>query len=205
MTIKKDIRGVSIIEAMISLTVFGIALAILYMFFVQGSKVQQYGSEQYTAVENARRGIQQMVKEIREAAAGDDGSYILQTANDQEIIFFSDVDADLATERIRYFLDNTTLKKGVVEPTGDPISYPVDTEQIAVVSEYVQNGMAPIFTYYNGNYPGDDINNPLPAPARLVETKLINVYLKVNVTPTISPDDIELQSDVQIRNLKINL
>ncbi len=201
----KNQKGVSLIEAMISLAVFSMALAMLYIFYVQGSEIDRYSSEQYQAVESARRGLKTMVKELREASAGDDGSYILASADDQEIVFFSDVDADLATERIRYFLEDNYLKKGTVEPTGDPIEYPEAQEQIIIVSEYVRNDTAPIFTYYNGDYPGDDINNPLPTPTRLIETKLINVYLKVNVNPETAPENIEIQSDVQIRNLKNNL
>lgn len=200
-----NIKGVSLIEAMVSLAIFSMALALLYIFYIQGSRIDRFSSEQYQAVESARRGLKTMVKELREASAGDDGSYILSSAEDQEIIFFSDVDADLSTERIRYFLDNTFLKKGTIEPTVDPITYPEAQEQISVIADNVRNNTVAIFTYYNGDYPGDDINNPLPTPTRLIETKLINIYLDINVNPDMAPENIEIQSDVQIRNLKNNL
>ncbi|MBU0707379.1 prepilin-type N-terminal cleavage/methylation domain-containing protein [Patescibacteria group bacterium] len=205
MIIFQNQKGVTLLEAVVSLTIFSMLMAALYFFYTQGMKIQQFGSEQQLAVESARKGIKEIVKELREAAAGDDGSYIITKADDQEIIFFSDIDSDLYAERVRYFLEDHTLKKGVIEPDGEPIGYSDLSESITNISEYVQNNDEPIFTYYNGDYPGDTINNPLPTPTRLTETKLINVYLEINVFPERAPSNIEIDSDVQIRNLKNNL
>ncbi|MDP3964103.1 MAG: prepilin-type N-terminal cleavage/methylation domain-containing protein [bacterium] len=197
--------GISLVEAIVSLAIFSLVLTLVYTFFTQGNRIQSYNNEQQLAVQSARRGVQTMVKELREASTGDDGSYILSLANDQEIVFFSDTDADLVIERIRYFLDGTSLKKAVTEPTGDPIEYLDANEEVSVLSEFIRNDTDPIFTYYNGDFPGDDVNNPLPTPSRLTETKMMDVYLKVNVFTNRSPDDIEVSSYVQIRNLKTNL
>lgn len=198
-------KGISLIETIVSLSIFSLALAILYTFFVQGFRFEAFATEQQLQIESARRSLRTMVKELREASAGDDGGYILQRADDFDIIFYSDIDSDLASERVRYFLDGTTFKKGVIEPVGDPPAYPEVNEQYSVLSEFVRNETQPIFTYYNGNYPGDLINNPLPTPTRLTATKLLHIYLKINVHPDRAPEDTEITSEVQIRNLKNNL
>jgi hypothetical protein len=57
----------------------------------------------------------------------------------------------------------------------------------------------PIFRYFDGN------NQELPAPSRLKDTKLMKVYLVINVDPNKPPVDFVLESNVQIRNLKTNL
>jgi hypothetical protein len=146
-----------------------------------------------------------MVRELREARYGDDGSYILSDAQDQEIIFYSDIDTDNSTEKVRYYLNGTSLMKGVTESSGDPPSYGGAIEVTTLLSPYVRNGATPIFKYFNGDYPGDAVNNPLPTPSRLTDTKMVQVRLLVNVNVFLAPDSLEVISNVQIRNLKTNL
>jgi hypothetical protein len=93
----------------------------------------------------------------------------------------------------------------VVKPSGDPPQYILADETINVISRYVRNGSLLFFTYYNGDWPTDTVNNPLPTLTRLSDTKLMHVYLKINIDPSRLPDDFDLESDIQIRNLKINL
>jgi hypothetical protein len=90
----------------------------------------------------------------------------------------------------------TALKRGVIEPTGDPVQYISDQEKISIITSYVRNN-PPIFKYYDGS--GQEI---VSVPARLVDTKLMKIYLVVNIDPNRPPNDFELESFVQIRNLK---
>lgn len=199
-------KGFSLIEALIVIFAFGLAMATLGNFILTSYRTYNYNFQQIAAINEARRGVEAMVKEIREAKTGDDGSYSLVEAGDLQFIFYSDIDSDAVTERVRYFLDGTNLKRGVVEPSGDPPIYDLSGETISMLSEYVRNAASsPIFTYYNGDWPADTVNNPLPTLTRLSETKLMHVYLKVNVDPNRPPDNFELESDTQIRNLKTNL
>lgn len=175
-------------------------------FIIQGYRDYHYNLEQMEAINEARHGVETAVREIREAKIGDDGSYPLELADSNQLIFYSDINADGKTERIRYFLDSHTLKKGVIEPSGSPISYPTSQEQIEIVSKYINNPIGtPIFTYYNGDWPQDTTNNPLPTATRLTETKLIHFHLIININPDRAPNNFNLESDVQIRNLKTNL
>jgi type II secretory pathway pseudopilin PulG len=202
---KKKQSGFTMIETIILIFVFSLAMGAITTFIFYAYRISDYDFQQSQAIRNARSGIETMVEEIREAQSGDDGSYILEKADDQEFIFYSDVDKDSHTERVRYFLEDSVLKKGIVKPAGSPPVYDLDTEIINILSSYVRNGDTPIFIYYNGDWPGDEINNPLPTPTRLIETKLMHIYLKINVDVNRSPCDFELESDAQIRNLKDNL
>ena len=139
-----------------------------------------------------------MVKEIREARGGDDGSYIIEKADDFEFIFYSDIDKDELTERVRYFIEGTDFKKEVIKPQGFPINYPEENKKSFILSQYVRN-QPPIFRYFDG------LGVELSPPARLKDTKLMRVYLVINVDPARPPQNYELTSDVQIRNLKTNL
>lgn len=199
-------KGASLIETIVMVGIFTLVILALNVLILQSYRAYHYNFQQMTAINEARKGIELMVKEIREARNGDDGSYPLEEAGDFQFIFYSDIDKDVAVERVRYFLDGTNFKKGVVEPNGDPPEYILTNEIVTTISQYVRNSTnTPIFKYYNGDWPGDTINNPLPTLTRLKETKLMHVYLKINVDSGRPPDDFELESDTQIRNLKTNL
>jgi hypothetical protein len=205
MDIYKRQKGISFIEMIITISIFTMAMIAVSTFIISIYRVYNYNIEQVSAINEARRGIETMIKEIREAKTADDGSYPLVKAGDSEFIFYSDVDRNGLIERVRYFLDGTDFKKGIVDPSGDPPQYILTNETISVLSRYVRNASTPVFTYYNGDWPVDTVNNPLPTLTRLMETKLMHVYLKINVDPNRPPIDFELESDTQIRNLKNNL
>jgi hypothetical protein len=165
-----------------------------------------FSFEEIQAVEEARGGIDVMVKEIREAQPSEDGGYPIEQATDQEFIFYADEDNDDRIERVRYYLDGSSLTKGTINPTNDiPAQYPVNSESTKVVADYIQNGSDPIFYYYNGEWPLSGSGNPLDTPSRLIDTKYMRVFLVVNVDPNRVPQSSELSSGVQLRNLKTNL
>jgi len=208
-------KGFTIIETLVTIAIFVLSMGAVTGFIVMALRTQSYTWQQSIAIGEAQRGIETMVKEIREARSGDNGSYIIEKADDYEFIFYSDIDKDEATERVRYFVQGTDFKKEVIEPVGFPISYPEENKKSFTLSQYVRN-QPPIFKYYNGDWLGEAycqthptekvcLDNPLPTPARVKETKLMHFYLIINVDPNRPPQDFELTSDAQLRNLKTNL
>jgi len=203
---KRFSRSFTLIETLLTIFIFSMSLMLLITFVINVYRAYGYNFEQAVAINEARKGIETMVKEIREARYAADGSYPLEEAGNSQFIFYSDIDKDENIERVRYFLDGTNFKKGVIDPSGDPPQYLPASEKVSILSVYVRNGVStPVFTYYNGDWPLDTVHNPLPTLTRLTETKLMHVYLKINVDPNRPPDNFELESDTQIRNLKTNL
>jgi type II secretory pathway pseudopilin PulG len=191
-------KGFTLVETIVTVFVFTLAMGAIAGFIIMGYQTQTYTFQQSQAIGEAKKGVETMMKEIREARTGEGGSYILAKAEDYQFSFYSDVDDDLEIEKIRYFIDGTDFKKGVIDPEGTPAVYPEDKEEIFILSKYVRN-QPPIFKYFNGE--GDE----LPPPARRKDTKLMKVYLVINVDPNRPPQDFVLESNVQIRNLKTNL
>ena len=191
-------RGFTLIETIITIVIFALLMGVVSGFIVMAYRTQSYTWQQSVAIGEARRGIEVMVKEIREARPGDGGSYIIEKAEDFQFIFYSDIDKDEETERVRYFVDGTNFKKGVIDPSGWPISYPPENEVVTILSQYVRN-QPPIFRYFGGD------GLELSPPARLKDTKLMEVYLIIDVNPVRTPQAFTLKSSVQIRNLKTNL
>lgn len=320
-------KGFTLVETLVAIAIFILAMTAVSAFIIMAYRAQTYTWQQSRAVDEARRGVETMVKELREAREGDDGSYPIEKTEDKEIIFYSDIDQDEQTERVRYFLgtvssgsqtqkcvtftsggsctvtfsnfftgaltsaqvkvsvegdlgasneyaevyadgqklsnfcqtgcsdcagswqgtatfdvlnqatDNSItfladatsqvgpfcdweeinhaikaqfelswteeivgaeheLKKGVIEPTSPPVKYLPDQEKVTVLSSYVRNA-PPIFEYFD-----KDGNKIVDYPARLIDTKLIKVFLIVDVDPNRDPAPYELESSVRLRNLK---
>ncbi len=321
-------KGFTLIETLVSISVFTIIMGAVSGLVVMAYRNYDYILKQSIAIDMARRGIKTMVKEIREARTGDNGSYPIEKAENKEFIFYSDIDQDNETERVRYFLgsvsagtqtqecvtfvdggscnvtfsdflsgniqsaqvivsvegdfgwsketadisaDGTVLgelcalecsdcaaiwegttvfditeqatdnnvqiiadssskvdencgwiepnhkmkvrfefswtedipsanhlfKKGIINPTGFPVEYPADQEMIQTITSYVRND-PPIFKYFDEN--GQEL---IEQPARLQDTKIMELDLIININPYREPQDFEIKSSVQLRNLKI--
>jgi type II secretory pathway pseudopilin PulG len=325
-------RAFTLIETLVAITVFTLAMAGAMGFIVMAWRTHSYTWEQSIAIQEARRAIEMFTKEIRETRQGDDGSFPLARTDDKEIIFYADIDKDEATERVRYsfgssgavtshvstqkcvtfsdgglcsvifsdffsatlksaqltvslegdlawkneyveiFADGVKLdelcksgcndcagnwqgaktfnvkeqgldnylevsadaslwvnaicdwqephhsmkakfelnweeeavaplpefEKGVIEPTEPPIQYPVAQEQVWSLSSYLRNPSY-VFKYFDEQ--GQEIS---AAEERQQNTKVITVYLLIDVNPARSPLPFELETDVQLRNLKEN-
>lgn len=197
--------GFTILELIIASAISAVVITGFSLFAVHIFKSSQFSFDENLAISRAESGLEQMIKQIREAQPSNNGSYPLVSTNDQEFIFYGDIDNDGDAERIRYYLENTTLNRGIIEPVGIPAQYLEENEVTRVISDHIRNNTDPVFYYYNGDWPADIINNPLSVEFRLIETRLIKVFLRVNVNEQAKPNAFELSSSTQLRNLKSNL
>lgn len=89
-------------------------------------------------------------------------------------------------------------------PTPTPGPEPLAFERI--IADYVSNNSTPIFSYYNGDYPGDSVNNPLVLSERLLQTRLVKVTLSINpVSGPVGAQAVTIENLAHLRNLKDNL
>ena len=328
---KNPQHAFTLIETIVTIAVFGLSIVAISELILVFYRSERYTFEESTAINEARKGVEIMTKEIRGAQTGADGSYLIEKAADNEFIFYSDIDGDDIPERVRYFWgsqvsgsqsrqcvtyssggscsvsfsnfasgpinsaqmtvstegdlgnsneysdisadsvnigrvcengctdcagtwegstvfnvatsaqDNmlnmtadgsgnvnsscnwvepghtlkakfdltwsetnmataTSLKKGVTRAIGFPVQYPSANEVVTNLSDYVRNTTTPVFRYFDKN--GDEVTSN---PARPEETTLMRVDLFIDVNPILAPKLFELQSDVQLRNLKTNL
>lgn len=198
-------NGFTLVEVLIS-TVIIVILGggiLTLIFIVSQNRLVTFRNLLNVDQTNAQ--VSLMVRELRNIRTGENGAYPLEEAGNQEIIFYSDIDYDGQSEKVRYSLSGTQLLKGVIEPTGFPAQYPSNNEKVKVLTDSVRNGDEPIFYYYNGDWPADTVNNPLPQPVRLSETKLMKVNLILNTNKDEPETNFSLESYVQLRMLKQNL
>ena len=97
-------KAFTLIEVLVTIFISSIIMVIIFSAVTSFYKTQSITWNQSVAIEEARRGVELMIREIREAKDGDDGSYSIEKADDKEFIFYSDIDKDGATERVRYFI-----------------------------------------------------------------------------------------------------
>ena len=198
-------KGLTLIEVLIAAVIIGIlGIGILSLQVILGEN-QNIVLNSFINVEENNSNISEIIRFLRIANTAEDGSYPLAVVDDNEIIFFSDYDFDNETERLRYTLNNETLERGIIEPTGQPPSYPVSQEIVKTLSTNVKNENEPVFYYYNGDWPEDTINNPLPQANRLSQTRTIRVYLLINDNENNQRSDYKLDSFVNLRLLKDNI
>jgi hypothetical protein len=156
-----------------------------------------------TVSQDARNLLRIMTREIRAAAPSENGAFPLVAVSSSTISFYSDVDGTGQRDLVRYYLSSTTLIKGVIAPTGSPLSYVAGNEQTSIVMSDVRNGTTSIFTYYDNTYAGT--SSPLSYPVAIQSVRLVRIDLTLDANADRSPDKKTFTTQVSIRNLKDNL
>lgn len=201
--LKQKNRGMSLTEVMVAIFIMLIAITGFTYLFLSSWKTNKFVLEEGLASAAASRTTNLLVSELRRVRQADNGDFPLESGGSFDLKAYLDVDRDGVTERVHYFLEDQQLKKGVTEPTGSaPVSYPAADDSVTVLADYVTNTESqPIFYYYNGNYPGDAVNNPLATPVVVGNVKLVRVRLFVNIDPINAPNNVVIESFVYLRNL----
>ncbi len=172
---KNKSEGFTLIELIISFTILVIIVTIAGLFFNNVLNLNALfggGLETSSEVESAS---QIMATEIRSTAPSNIGSYAIDTASSSVLIFYSDIDEDGLFERIRYFVDGVILKKGVIKPTGNPLTYNPVNE---VITEQIHNlvpAASSTFSYYDSNYTGSE--PPMAPPINIAAVRIIGVRI----------------------------
>lgn len=192
-------RGFTLIEIML---IIGLSTGIIFVtaFFVNNlSSFRGYFEETLTGEQEIQQTLETIISEIRSIAQSNVGDYPIGVATPTALTFFSDADKDGLFERIRYFLDGTTLKRGKIKPTGAPLTYnPANETFTEVVHNIVLGGN--IFEYYDGSYTGGEA--PLVFPVPVANIRLIKVTLNVDRPGAESAGQVMLSALATPRNLR---
>lgn len=192
----------TLVEMIVAISIFLIGMEGFTILFVRSWQSNSFIMEEGQASLAASRGVERTVDTIRKARQSDNGEYLILSADEFDLVVYSDVDSDGDTERVHYFLDGDDFNRGVTEPSGNPAVYPAGDQTVTLLADYVVNEASdPIFSYYNRDYPGDTTNNPLATPADVGDIGMIKVHLLVNIDPVHAPDNINIQSFARLRNI----
>ena len=194
------LRAFTLIETIIVVAMTALILSTLGMLLSYFYKTNAYTLEQSTAVGQARRGVENAVKYMREASYGSDGSYPIGSAATSSVTFFANVDTDTAIERVTYTLINGTLYRAIAKPTGSPLSYSNANVATTTIAASVTNGAAmPVFRYFNAS------GSELAAPIDVSQIASIKTTIVVDVNINRAPVAFTLSGGATLRNLKTQL
>lgn len=189
-------RGLTALEALIWVGVFSIVLGAIVFATINFYRANRYTISQAAAVASGQRGIDEMMRAIREAAYASDGAYPVVSMAANQFSFYADIDADPLVEKVRYFLQDTTLYNGIVNPSGNPPAY-TDAEAVSTVAEYVRNAAraTSTFRYFDKN------GAPMSDLSKIGDVRFVTVTLIVDADTENPPPEITMRSSAGMRNL----
>lgn len=199
-------QGLTLIELIVAMSILVLLFSAVWTFILRGYEFQGVEFAQVIAQETARKGLETMIQEIRAANLADSGAYLIQSADASTFTFFSDVDADEKRERVRYFLSGTNVRRGIIEPTGFPITYPTASETFTTIATSVQSGSGgndPLFAYYPATYTGSE--SAMSLPVNITDIRVVRVSIVVDADTSQRPDPFTLTSVAELRSIKDNL
>ena len=203
MKIKNEKFGFSLTEIVIVVAILGLIGVALATFQVDIWRQNSFLSNSIQAEQDARMALKRLVAELRQAAPSDTGAFAIALADKDKLTFYSDIDGDGLHERLRYFLATSTLKRGVLKPTGSPLNYVDANEQLGNAVVNLVNANNLIFNYYDKNYAGT--STALTLPINIPSVRLVKILLSIEADPNRAPITTTYENQVSIRSLKDNL
>ncbi len=195
--------GFTVIEILVSIFILTLIGLAVFSFAKDIFSLNRITSDSLTAQGEARRALKSMSAEIRTASPSSLGAYALAQTATSSFTFYSNVDDDSLKERIRYFLDGTTLKRGIIKPSGTPLTYNPANEVISELIHDVANATTSIFSYYDENY--DGTTQALIEPINISNVRLVKITVVIDKNPQKSLGPMTLTTQISMRNLKDNL
>lgn len=190
-------------EMLISVAMFTVLMLVVTTGIQRMYIYNGYTFAQAYQVQNARTGMQALIRDIREMTFADDGTFPLAIMEANRIGFYSDIDRDDSVEYVEYaYQGTTTIVKSVYNATGSPPTYDTSTTtDIFVLSRYVQNALqaTSTFQYYDAN------GVTVASSSDVTDVRYITAQIIVNIDPVRDPGQFELRSSAALRNVKENL
>lgn len=155
-----------------------------------------------TSQSEIRKTFKNFSSEVRSSAPGFEGSYPIEVASSTIFTFYSNIDSDKYTEKIRYYIEGGTLKKGVTKFNVSTGKYDITEKISSEIKNLETTSSTSTFYYYDKNYDGTNSYPTLPYPIDRSEIRLV----KFNIISSkygnyIKTGDINT-IQVSLRNLK---
>ena len=195
-------NGMTLVEMLIAIAIYTILMFAITNSITTFYRYNAYALEQANEVDNARRGVTQWNRDVKEMTTGEDGTWPMAISGEHRLGYYSDTDQDDSVEYVEYILASTTLRKFTYNPTGSPATYDFTTpDSVEILSEYVQNinQATSTFFYFDNN------GTQLASTSPIINIRYIQMQVIVNIDPDRNPGEFMLRSSLAPRNLKDNL
>jgi hypothetical protein len=204
----KNKKGLSLVEMIVAIGIFSLGIWGFSELLIRSWRSNEFIYEEGQTAFATSRAIESTINDLRRIYRAD--SYPIDLADDNELVVYIDVEKDGVIERVHYFFepDEQLFRRGIAKPNGtNPITYPSADEETETVANFVVNDAEhPIFTYYARSTTAE---TPLATPMNSSTNNdlrenigIIRVHIMENIDPIKAPNNINIESFVELRNLK---
>ena len=193
----KHRRGYTLMEMIVVIAIISIIFPALYLGINSLYKSHALTFTRARALVKATDGVAEVVRDVRGAVYAENGALPIASMATDTLTFYTDTDFDGTVERVRYFLNDTLLQKGVIEPDASS-NYPMGSEVVETVVADIVNVQdnTPVFRYYTAT--GTEITNF----ANTIAVKRVRVELVASSRFGNKTHEMQVVSSAAIRNLK---
>jgi len=188
----------TLVETVVWISIFTMTMLVLTQSLLYFYRVNRYTLQEEEAINSAQHGMNIVVQALRTASYSNNGAYPVISIAPTQVAFYANVTKnDPLIQQVRFFVQGTSLKEGVIEPSGDPLAYASTSEVITTLSNYVQNltFATSTFTYY------DQSGNLITNMSNYDAMRFVTINLIVDVSTTSAPTSLDLMSSAALRNL----
>ncbi|OGY91993.1 MAG: hypothetical protein A3B30_00985 [Candidatus Komeilibacteria bacterium RIFCSPLOWO2_01_FULL_52_15] len=196
---KRD-EGLSILEVIISLGVFSLILVVISSLQLTIFTQNRLSEARASIDQRSLIVLRNFATEVRAAQTPYDGSFVLADTTADTVSFYADINGDDVIERVRYAVEGGILKRGVIAPTGQPLSYDPANESVASLIQNVVTA-APYFIYYGTSFDGSTSTPALTQPVSPADVRLVELHLQID-TKVRNQEFRTLETRAMIRSLK---
>lgn len=188
------------IEVLIAIGILAMITLTVTLFAVDIFKSQFFLGDSLEVEEGIERALNQITPEIRSITNSSNGSYAIVSVSSSSFNFYSNIDSDSLIEKVRYFLDGATFKKGVIKPSVNPIVYDPADEVITDLADDIISD--DIFYFYDKTYEGSS-GSHLEQPVKVSVIKSVKVSLTADKNINLPPSPTSIETFINIRSLKL--
>ena len=187
----------TLLETVVWVGVFTSAMLALTVSVISFYKTNRYIVEEQSAVVSGQKGIDLLVRTLREASYASNGAYPIVSFGPYQVTFYADVDTDAYVEKVSFYISSTSLYEDITDPSGNPYTYGTATSTTKDVADYIRNIIqsSPPFTYFDKN--GAQITDY----TKIGDVRFVTANLIVDVYSTDQPGQLTLRSSAALRNL----
>ncbi len=190
--------GMTLIELLVSVAILVGVTLFIGGYVLNVLNFQNYLSPALGTQQELQFTLSDMSMNLRTMNYSSLGGYPIAAVSSSSITFFADIYGNGIYEQIRYFMSSSTLQRGIVIPTGNPLAYNQANE---VVVDALHNivSTSSIFSYYDSSYTGTEA--PMATPVDISKIKVIGFSVAVQQSNQATP----LYADLKItpRNIRI--
>ncbi len=188
----------TLIETVVWIAIFTMIMLVLTQSLLYFYRINRYTLQEEEAISSSQHAMNIVVQALRTASYSNNGAYPVISIAPNQVSFYANVTKnDPLIQQVRFFVQGTSLLEGIIEPSGDPLSYATSSEVLTTLSTYVQNltFATSTFIYYDQN--GNLITNM----ANYNAMRFVTINLIVDVSTTSLPTSLDLMSSAALRNL----